>query len=45
MLSRVPLGRPATPEDQSAAIAYLCSAEAAYVTGVTIDVNGGINVR
>ena len=45
ILSRIPLGRPGTPEDQAAAIAYLCSAEAAYVTGVTIDVNGGINVR
>jgi NAD(P)-dependent dehydrogenase (short-subunit alcohol dehydrogenase family) len=45
ILAQVPLGRPGQPEDQAAAIVYLCSDEASYVTGATIDVNGGIAVR
>jgi 3-oxoacyl-[acyl-carrier protein] reductase len=45
VLARVPLGRPGQPEDQAAAIAYLCSDEAGYITGATLDINGGINVR
>ena len=44
-LGRIPLGRAGTPTDPAAAIAFLCSDEAAYITGATIDVNGGINVR
>jgi len=38
----VPLGRIGRPEDIAAAVAYLCAAEASYVTGQTIDVNGGL---
>jgi NAD(P)-dependent dehydrogenase (short-subunit alcohol dehydrogenase family) len=45
VMSRVPLGRPGQPEDQAAAIVYLCSDEAGYITGATLDINGGINVR
>jgi 3-oxoacyl-[acyl-carrier protein] reductase len=45
ILVQVPLGRPGQPEDQAAAIVYLCSDEASYVTGATLDVNGGVAVR
>lgn len=40
--TRIPLGRLATPEDQAGAILFLASSLAAYVTGVTVDVSGGI---
>jgi NAD(P)-dependent dehydrogenase (short-subunit alcohol dehydrogenase family) len=40
-LQRVPLGRVATPEDQARVICFLASADADFVTGVTIDVTGG----
>ena len=38
---RTPLGRVATPEDQARVICFLASADADFVTGVTIDVTGG----
>jgi NAD(P)-dependent dehydrogenase (short-subunit alcohol dehydrogenase family) len=37
----VPLGRISTPEDQARAIAFLASDAAAFITGATLDVNGG----
>ncbi len=39
--ARVPLGRVALPEDQARVICFLASSNADFVTGVTIDVNGG----
>jgi len=42
-LTQIPLGRPGRVEDLAAAITYLCSDEASYVTGVTLEVNGGIH--
>ena len=40
-IRRIPLGRVATPEDQARVICFLASADADFVTGVTIDVTGG----
>ena len=37
-----PLGRVGRPEDIAAAVAYLASSDAAWVTGVTLPVDGGI---
>lgn len=42
ILSSVPAGRLGTPEDIGAAAVYLASDEAAYVTGQTLHVNGGM---
>lgn len=37
----VPMGRYATSEEVAAAVAFLCSAEAGYITGHTLPVDGG----
>lgn len=42
LLEGVPAGRLGTPEDIAAAVLYLASEEAAYVTGATLHVNGGM---
>jgi 3-oxoacyl-[acyl-carrier protein] reductase len=38
----IPLGRLGLPADVAAAVAYLSSDEAAWVTGATLHVNGGM---
>ncbi|MFT9398704.1 3-oxoacyl-[acyl-carrier-protein] reductase [Acetobacter sp.] len=40
--SQIPLGRLGKPEDIAAAVLYLCSDEAGWVTGSTLHVNGGM---
>jgi 3-oxoacyl-[acyl-carrier protein] reductase len=42
LLSRIPTQRMGTPEDIAAAVVFLASAEAGWVTGQTIHVNGGM---
>ena len=40
-VKKVPLGRPGEVEEIAAAIAFLASDESSYITGATLDVNGG----
>ena len=44
VLGATPLGRFGRPEEVGAAIAYLASNEAGYVTGQALRVNGGLYV-
>lgn len=41
VMKLIPLGRSGTPEDIAAAAVFLASSQASYLTGVTLDVNGG----
>ncbi|WP_338664068.1 3-oxoacyl-[acyl-carrier-protein] reductase [Pararoseomonas sp. SCSIO 73927] len=42
LMGRIPMGRMGASEDIASAVAYLASDEAAWVTGVTLHVNGGM---
>jgi 3-oxoacyl-[acyl-carrier protein] reductase len=42
MKSMIPLGRFGSDADIAAAIVFLASDEAAYITGQVLDVNGGL---
>lgn len=43
--ANIPLGRLGTPEDVAGAVSFLVSPDAAYITGNTIDVNGGYRMQ
>ena len=40
--AQIPLGRPGRPEDVAAAVCFLASDEASYITGQVLHVNGGM---
>ena len=42
MTRTIPLGRPGTPSDVAKAVLFLCSDAAAYITGQTLNVDGGM---
>jgi 3-oxoacyl-[acyl-carrier protein] reductase len=42
LLTQIPLARLGAPEDVAAAVAFLASPQAAYITGTTLHVNGGM---
>ena len=44
MLEQIPLARIGQPDDVAAAVLFLCSDEASYITGQVIRVNGGMYV-
>lgn len=42
LLGSIPLGRLGEPDEIAAAVAFLCSKDAGYITGETLNVNGGM---
>jgi len=42
VLTTVPMGRLGNPEEVAAAVAFLATREAGYITGQTLHVNGGM---
>ena len=42
LLGQIPLGRLGQPDDVAAAVVFLASSGAAYITGATLHVNGGM---
>ncbi len=45
MLSSIPMGRTARPEDMAEAVIWLCSEAASFITGLVMPVDGGMTSR
>jgi 3-oxoacyl-[acyl-carrier protein] reductase len=45
IVAQIPVGRAGRPEEVAATVAFLASERAAFITGTTIDVNGGLFMR
>jgi len=45
LIGQIPAARLGTPEDVAAAVAFLASSEAGYITGATLEVNGGMHMH
>jgi acetoin reductase-like protein len=44
-IKRIPLGRAGKPEEIAAAVAFLCSPDSDYITGQTLNVDGGFEMN
>ncbi len=42
LLGQIPLGRAGTPEDVAGGVRFLLSAQAGYITGAVLRINGGM---
>ncbi|WP_374703434.1 SDR family NAD(P)-dependent oxidoreductase [Bacillus sp. Marseille-P3661] len=45
MVKGIPVGRPGEPEEVAKIVNYLCAESSGYITGSTIDINGGLLMR
>jgi len=45
MVAEIPLGRLEKTEDVAGVISFLCSADAAYITGQSLNVDGGMEMN
>jgi 3-oxoacyl-[acyl-carrier protein] reductase len=45
LLGQIPLGKLGSPADVAHAVAFLASANAGYITGTTLHVNGGMYMQ
>ena len=41
IVAQIPVGRLADPKEIASLVSYLCSDEAAFMTGATLNINGG----
>jgi NAD(P)-dependent dehydrogenase (short-subunit alcohol dehydrogenase family) len=44
MRNAIPLGRQADPEEQAAVVSFLLGPDASYITGQTLNVDGGLRM-
>jgi NAD(P)-dependent dehydrogenase (short-subunit alcohol dehydrogenase family) len=45
MVARIPLGYPAKTDDIAKVVSFLCSPDAAYITGQSLNVCGGMEMN
>ena len=45
MMGSIPVGRLGRPEEVAALVSFLVSNDAGYITGATLDINGGALMR
>jgi 3-oxoacyl-[acyl-carrier protein] reductase len=45
LVENIPLGRLGRADDVAQAVLFLCSPAAAYITGATLHVNGGMHME
>jgi acetoacetyl-CoA reductase len=45
ILPQIPVGRLGLPEEVAALVAFLCTDEAAFITGADLAINGGMHMH